>query len=1126
MAKVKLKTNPDYHKPLMLDDMTPNTPTEPLVGDDISSTKPQIKDDWSPDITDIITQMNHPTTNFVRLSERLQSKSFPKGQRKKRFKKIESARRMNARDIRTKAELMRVAEELLRRGKMQEDEIMEVCDLNYNDMRMITEDLQNLRNLASDTTTFLSKNVTGSDKIEIKYLKDLKFDSGGSIFKSDLNNSHNRDLSDPLIPRLLSPSTRTISGKSDKSWASIKTSRSRISTAYNLKERPLLYEYAIVLKVGDETETEFFNTHGERLDSFSHYANKTYQLLSQLLREWIDEDNIVDVDVKNNDPLYNIGAGFCVEMYRSQPVYSNGRWVSKYIIGLIGLKEEDLKSWANLQQTDLLINARYGIQKGREQGFPLAIKTVLPGEEQDALKKINFRMWNYCYVQYTSIPSRQCIYQHYPINPDSNSKPLQESVFPKKVRLRLIWEKLIAEAEIGGADIPVEKLLQDSNHPLVAVFPLHTYCHRKWLDENWLQKYNWKSLLHPPLDDIRDYFNEPIAFYFGFMEYYLKWLIPLSIVGAAWSVIMLNLTDSTFGGIEVFVVFVLIWNVCFVDFWKRRQNQLTMQWGMHRFREKEIPRPSFRGQWDVDDTTGEPIESFPREWRLVRLIGGFSGLFMMISVVIAVMILIFTLRNFLRIREGVPKCYPSSEKYPDCTMYQCVDGQNLDDCSEHGGVVKQLQLGWLVFIGVVNAGQISILNVVFTYVSVWLNEWENHKTQVAFDDALVLKAFTFKFVNSFCSLYYLAFLAKIYDSASHLSSTDIIKLLRVQLISLFSVALIIQNFRELALPLIIKFFQGDGSCCRKKKRGGRLRIPKSPAEVQFEMVEYRNTLEDMSEVIVQYGYVTLFIICLPCIPLFAFLNNIVEIKIDGYKLVRYSRRPQPFGAKGIGSWVFVLECISIISAVTNVALYVFLLDEIEVFLEDDEGLAMEQKKIRVFLILCLALCTIVVIFKLLIKDMPASVARHLRRQEYIEDILVKGQVYNEDKLRKLCWIEQEIRDREEELYCCGNFRATSRCCCIPWFTLSDRQLLEAWINPVMKNGRTPCEKVEPLFVIDYGEVLQNYNQDRDILPMGPKSRVSSLRPHRKTMAGADMYSQRESMSSGEESLTHRDSFKM
>lgn len=295
-------------------------------------------------------------------------------------------------------------------------------------------------------------------------------------------------------------------------------------------------------------------------------------------------------------------------------------------------------------------------------------------------------------------------------------------MFPKKIRLRLIWEKLVAASEVGGADVPVEKLILDKNHPLVAVFPLHTQCHRSWLDKNWLKRWDWEALVHPPLDDIRDYFNEPIAFYFSFMQYYIKWLIPLSFFGILWSGLVLSAKQSTFGLVEFFIVFVIVWSVCFVDFWKRRQNYLAMKWGMHHFHEKEIRRPSFRGHWYIDEMTGEPIESFPREWKFVRIFGGFTGVFLLISIVVAVTTLMFTLKNFLRTSKGVPECWLMTEKYPKCTEYACVDGTKQADCSDNEGPAKVLPLWLLLCVGIINAITISILNAIFTFVSMTLNE--------------------------------------------------------------------------------------------------------------------------------------------------------------------------------------------------------------------------------------------------------------------------------------------------------------------------------------------------------------------------------------------------------------------
>jgi len=324
-------------------------------------------------------------------------------------------------------------------------------------------------------------------------------------------------------------------------------------------------------------------------------------------------------------------------------------------------------------------------------------------------------------------------------------------------------------------------------------------------------------------------------------------------------------------------------------------------------------------------------------------------------------------------------------------------------------------------------------------------------------------------------------------------------------VSLFGVALVVQNFRELVVPLIYRFFTNIWLRRKDKWTDSKVpQIPLSAAEEQFAMDEYNNTLEDMSEVIIQYGYVTLFVICLPITPLFALLSNIVEIKVDGVKLVRYSRRPQPNGAKGLGSWVFVLEYLSFIAAVTNVALYTMLFDHIEYFV-DKESVDLNEVRLRIFLGMCLALCSLIFLLKTCISDMPISVERHLRRQGYIEDILVKGQLNNKHRLSRLDLIEKEIREREESTCCFGRFRVTpsTRYCCIPWFQLNDRSLVRQWTDPLLQVGSSPTEKTRPNDVEDYGEVLKFFEQDIEILPLeeGTERRKTFLprRPHRATM---------------------------
>jgi len=71
--------------------------------------------------------------------------------------------------------------------------------------------------------------------------------------------------------------------------------------------------------------------------------------------------------------------------------------------------------------------------------------------------------------------------------------------------------------------------------------------------------------------------------------------------------------------------------------------------------------------------------------------------------------------------------------------------------------------------------------------------------------------------------------------------------------------------------------------------------------------------------VIQYGFVTLFAAAMPLAPLFALINNIIEIRIDAYKMLTKWRRPLAKKAQDIGIWQDIIKIISIMSIVSNVS---------------------------------------------------------------------------------------------------------------------------------------------------------------------------------------------------------------
>lgn len=65
--------------------------------------------------------------------------------------------------------------------------------------------------------------------------------------------------------------------------------------------------------------------------------------------------------------------------------------------------------------------------------------------------------------------------------------------------------------------------------------------------------------------------------------------------------------------------------------------------------------------------------------------------------------------------------------------------------------------------------------------------------------------------------------------------------------------------------------------------------------------------------VLQYGFVTMFVAAFPLAPLFALLNNIAEIRVDAVNFVYNFRRPIPLKAEDIGAWYGILATLTTVS---------------------------------------------------------------------------------------------------------------------------------------------------------------------------------------------------------------------
>ncbi len=129
---------------------------------------------------------------------------------------------------------------------------------------------------------------------------------------------------------------------------------------------------------------------------------------------------------------------------------------------------------------------------------------------------------------------------------------------------------------------------------------------------------------------------------------------------------------------------------------------------------------------------------------------------------------------------------------------------------------------------------------------------------------------------------------------------------------------VLNNFQEVLFP---KFW----NYLRRYTNNENTSLKQSPWKEDFNLMAWSSLtlFDEYLEMVIQFGFITLFVVAFPLGPLFAFLNNILEIRIDAFKVLTQLRRPIPRPAKDIGIWLPILTIISKLGVITNGAIIAF-----------------------------------------------------------------------------------------------------------------------------------------------------------------------------------------------------------
>uniref|UniRef100_A0A8B9LQF6 Anoctamin n=1 Tax=Astyanax mexicanus TaxID=7994 RepID=A0A8B9LQF6_ASTMX len=212
---------------------------------------------------------------------------------------------------------------------------------------------------------------------------------------------------------------------------------------------------------------------------------------------------------------------------------------------------------------------------------------------------------------------------------------------------------------------------------------------------------------------------------------------------------------------------------------------------------------------------------------------------------------------------------------------------------------------------------------------------EMHRTQTQYEDAFTFKVFIFQFVNFYSSPFYVAFFKGRfvgypghYGTLFGMRNEDcgpggcLIELAE-QLFIIMIGKQLINNVQEFVIPKVKAWRQKKALASVKKAQGG---LEPQRWEQDYELVACEGLFDEYLEIVLQFGFITIFVAAFPLAPLFALLNNWAEVRLDAHKFVCEYRRPVAERAQNIGVWFIILEALSHVSVIVNAFLIAFTSD--------------------------------------------------------------------------------------------------------------------------------------------------------------------------------------------------------
>ncbi|ETO32502.1 hypothetical protein RFI_04618 [Reticulomyxa filosa] len=158
---------------------------------------------------------------------------------------------------------------------------------------------------------------------------------------------------------------------------------------------------------------------------------------------------------------------------------------------------------------------------------------------------------------------------------------------------------------------------------------------------------------------------------------------------------------------------------------------------------------------------------------------------------------------------------------------------------------------------------------------------------------------------------------------------------------------------------------------------------------QLLLLDAPAVLDNTAEIVIQYGYIMLFVLVFPLMFAMAVVNNFVEFRLDFYALTQ-SRRSVPYAASGLGVWKQVLGAFSTVAVFSNLAIITWRTD----LAKWHATSSADTNKVIYFFVITFLLLLFQFMVRFFIPDVTIETKDALERQEVCLFFFLIQNLYN------------------------------------------------------------------------------------------------------------------------------------